>query len=274
MSIAGGLPRALERAAESGCTALQLFTRNPRGWAARPLGDDEAAEFRALRRELGLGPVVVHANYLVNLASLDPVIRARSIESFRDEIARAVAIEADCLVVHPGSARGECATQGLSSCVDALLEAGDGMEYGPLTVCIENTAGQGTCIGRSFEEVAAIVAGCQGEMPMGMCLDTAHAFEAGYDVSTARGFADAMLLVDGTVGLERVRAVHFNDSKTELGSNADRHWHLGEGKIGYAALRRVARFRPLAHAPLILETPEDEIHSGDWNLDELRRMIA
>jgi deoxyribonuclease IV len=272
-SIAGGLARSLERAAELGCTSLQIFSRNPRGWASPPLGEEEAAAFREARARLELGPVVVHDNYLINLASSDDVIRERSIEAFRDELERAIRIGADYLVTHPGSVKDGSRAKGVRSCVKAILRAAKGLDLGGLTVLIENTAGQGGCIGRSFEEVAGIIEGCCGSIAIGACLDTAHTFAAGYDLLTQEKFVETMEALGGSVGFERVRVVHFNDSKVGLGANVDRHWHLGEGAIGFEALARVARFAPLAHAAIILETPEDDLHDAVWNLDQLRRMI-
>jgi deoxyribonuclease-4 len=273
-SIAGGLPRALERAAEGGCTALQLFSRNPRGWATRPLEAEEAEAFREARAGLDLHPVIVHDNYLINLASPDPLTLARSVEAFRDEIVRALQIGADYLVTHPGSTRGGSAAQGVATCVEAIKTAADGLDLGGLTILIENTAGQGSCVGRSFEEVAEIVDGCERGLPTAVCLDTAHTFAAGYDISSPGGFRNTMSALGATVGFGRVRAIHFNDSKSALGSNSDRHWHLGEGRIGLEGLARVARFKPLVHAPLILETPDDDIHDDAWNLDQLRSMLG
>lgn len=274
VSIAGGLHRALERGAEIGCTAIQIFSRNPRGWAARPLEDDEVAAFRGARERFGIGPVVVHDNYLINLATLDPEIRARSVEAFRDEIVRAVRLGADYLVTHPGSAKGGCAPDGVAACVVAVREAAEGLDFGGLRILIENTAGQGACIGRSFEEVGEIVHCLDGVVPIGACLDTAHTFAAGYDIGTKAGFRKTMRALGRSVGFERVLAIHFNDSKTGLGSNADRHEHLGEGRIGYDGLARVARAPELAHAAIILETPEDETHTDVWNLERLRSMLA
>jgi deoxyribonuclease IV len=273
-SIAGGLARSLERAAELGCSSLQIFSRNPRGWASSPLADEEAEHFRRVRSTLGLGPVVVHDNYLINLASADPVIRERSIEAFRDELERAVRIGADYLVTHPGSAKGGCREEGVDACVAALKTAAADLALDGLTVLIENTAGQGGCIGRSFDEVGAILQGCDGEVRVGACLDTAHTFAAGYDLQSEERFGDTMAALGSAVGFERVRVIHFNDSKVGLGANVDRHWHIGEGAIGFDGLARVVRFAPLAHAAIILETPEDDLHDATWNLGQLRRMLA
>jgi deoxyribonuclease-4 len=273
-SIAGGLSCALDRAAELECTALQFFSRNPRGWAARPLTDEEADLFRETRERHGLDAVTIHTNYLVNLAAVNPFVRERSVVAFRDELERAARLGADYLVVHPGSARGGTVAEGIAACADAIRRAADGLDLDGVTVLIENTAGQGDCIGRAFEQVAEIVARCESEVPMGVCLDTAHTFAAGYELISEAGFRRTMRALRETIGLERIRVIHFNDSKAAFGSNVDRHWHIGEGAIGLAGLGRVARSRALAHAALILETPIDADHSEAWNFARLRELVS
>jgi len=268
-SIAGGLPRALDSAAEHGCTALQFFSRNPRGWAARPLLEEQADEFRARRDELALDDVTIHTNYLVNLAATGGQWRDMSVAAFRDELVRAAMLGADFLVVHPGSSRGASVDEGVTACVEGVKKAADGLDLGSVTILIENTAGQGDCIGRSYEQVAEIIARCSDWVSIGMCLDTAHTFAAGYELISEAGFKRTMKSIRDTVGFANVRVVHFNDSKAAFGSNVDRHWHIGEGQIGPVGLGRVARYRPLAHAPLILETPIDKDHSEAWNFARL-----
>lgn len=273
-SIAGGLSCALDRAAEMDCTALQFFSRNPRGWATKPLADEEADLFRATRERHGLRAVTIHTNYLVNLAAVDPVVRERSVAAFRDELARAALLGADYLVVHPGSSRGGTVREGIDAAVDAIRVAARGLDLGGVMVLIENTAGQGDCIGRSFEQVAEIVDRAGADVPMGVCLDTAHTFAAGYELISEAGFKRTMRELSKTVGLERVRVIHFNDSRAAFGSNVDRHWHIGEGHIGLEGLGRVARHKPLAHAALILETPIDADHSEEWNFARLRELAG
>jgi deoxyribonuclease-4 len=268
-SIAGGLPLALERAAELGCTAVQFFSRNPRGWATRPLDDEEVVRFWETRERLNLRSVTIHTNYLVNLAAPDPFIRERSIVAFRDELVRAARLGADYLVVHPGSSRGAGVAEGVSLCIDGVRRAAHGLDLGGVTVLIENTAGQGDCIGRAFEQVAEIVDRCERDVPTAVCLDTAHTFAAGYELTSEAGFRRTMRTLDRSVGLARVRVIHFNDSRAAFASNVDRHWHLGEGHIGIEALARVARYRPLRHAALILETPVDAEHDDAWNFARL-----
>jgi deoxyribonuclease-4 len=271
-SIAGGLSLALDRAAEMGCTARQVFSRNPRGWAARPLTDEQTEHFRETRARYDFASVTIHTNYLVNLAASDPVVRERSIAAFHDELERAARLGAEYLVVHPGSCRGGTAGEGIRNAIDAIREAARALDLEGVTVLVENTAGQGDCIGRSYEQVAEIVDGCEPAVRMGMCLDTAHSFAAGYELRTEAGFRRTLATLDATVGLDRVRVIHFNDSKVPFGSNVDRHWHIGEGQIGAAGLGRVARSRGLAHAALIIETPVDADHDDEWNFARLQEL--
>lgn len=270
--IAGGLHNALLKARERGCDAVQIFSRNPRGWQARPLDDEEVENFKRVRRETGISPVVIHANYLINLAAADPVIREKSVASFREEIERGLTLGADYLVLHPGSARGACERDAIRTCAESLKRACDGLELHDFRVLLENTAGQGECIGHRFEHLREIIEQCP-ELNLGVCLDTAHAFTAGYDLRAEDGLASAFDSLERNVGLENVRAVHFNDSKADYNSRVDRHWHIGLGHIGAEALSRVAREPRLAHAAFILETPQDELGDDARNLSVLRSFL-
>jgi deoxyribonuclease-4 len=271
--IAGGLQNALLKAKERGCDAVQIFSRNPRGWKARPLDAAEVENFKRVRRETGINPVVIHANYLINLAAADEAVRAKSVASFREEVERGLELGADYLVVHPGSARGACEADAIRTCADSLKAACDRLEVGAFRILLENTAGQGECIGHRFEHLREIIAQCPGLNP-GVCLDTAHAFTAGYDIRDADGLAAALDSLERNVGLANVRAVHFNDSKADYNSRVDRHWHIGLGYIGAEALRRVASHPRLAHAAFLLETPQDELGDDARNLSVLRSFIS
>ncbi len=267
-SIAGDLTASLESAHKLGCNALQIFSASPRMWprAGSRIGEADAARFRARRAELGLGPLVIHTNYLVNLASSDPVLRTRSIQTFHDEMVRALALGADFLVVHPGSARGAAPADAIRGVAQGLRQAARGIRFGDgLRVLLENTAGMGSAVGVRFEELRAILEEAP-ELPLGVCLDTAHAFESGYEIHTEAGLAQTLADLDRTVGLERVAVVHVNDSKTALGSRVDRHEHIGRGKIGLEAFRRILMHPRLAAGgpgglagrAFILETPIDK----------------
>lgn len=270
--VAGGLQNALLKAHALGCDAVQIFSRNPRGWSARPLDDEQIETFRRVRAETEIDPVVIHANYLVNLAAADPVIREKSVASFREEIERGIALGCDYLVVHPGSAKNACEADGIRTCAESLREACDGIELGAFRVLLENTAGQGACIGHRFEHLGEIMESCR-ELSLGVCLDTAHAFTAGYDLRDEDGLAATLEAVERSVGAANVRAVHFNDSKAEYNSRVDRHWHIGEGHIGAEALRRVARAPQLAQAAFLLETPVDVPGDDERNLAALRAFV-
>jgi deoxyribonuclease IV len=270
--IAGGLQNALLKARSLGADTVQMFSRNPRGWAARPLTDEEVERFRSLRRETQISPVVIHCNYLVNLAAADETIRGKSRASFREEVERGLSLGADYLVVHPGSARGACEADAIETCAESLRVACEGLSLNGFRILLENTAGQGECIGHRFEHLREIIERCP-ELNLGVCLDTAHAFTAGYDIREEDGFAAAFESLEREVGLRNVRAVHFNDSRADYNSRVDRHWHIGLGHIGSEALRRVARHTGLAHAAFLLETPQDELGDDARNLEALRSFI-
>jgi len=267
-SIAGSHLNALESARKLGCNALQIFSASPRMWQGggpARIAEADAQVFRARRDELRLGPLVVHANYLINLAASQPMLRTRSIQAFYDEIVRAVALGADFLVVHPGSYRDAAVGQAISTVVESMKQALRRVPLGSLVVLLENTAGMGTAIGSRLEELADILAGLRG-LPVGACLDTAHLFAAGYDIKSESGLASTIGQIENTIGLENVAVFHVNDSKIELGGRVDRHAHIGKGKIGADAFARILRHPRLGAAPpqgvtgraCIAETPIDD----------------
>lgn len=271
--IAGGLQNALLKSHGLGCDTVQIFSRNPRGWTAKTLAREEVENFRCVRAETRIDPVVIHCNYLVNLAAANPEIREKSRAAFREEIERGILLGADYLVVHPGSAKGACEEDGIRTCALTLKEACDGIELGEFRILLENTAGQGECIGYRFEHLREIIAACP-ELPLGVCLDTAHAFTSGYDLRDEDGFQATIESLERNVGTENVRAVHFNDSKAQYNSRVDRHWHIGLGHIGLEALCRVAQHPSLAHAAFLLETPQDELGDDARNLATLRSFVT
>jgi deoxyribonuclease-4 len=251
-----------------------MFSANPRGWRAQDPKPEECERFRETRAAYGLAPLVIHDNYLINLASADSFIRGRSIAAFRKELERAVALGADYLVTHPGSAKNGTATQGIKACIDSVLQAANGLKLDGLRILIENTAGQGSAIGRTFEEVAEIVAGAGKELPMGVCIDTAHCFEAGYAVHTPGGLGQTVKSLDWTIGLRNVHVIHANDSKTAFGSNADRHQHIGKGQIGKEGFRRIVSHPKLRVIPFICETPIDKPGDDKRNLRMMRTLAG
>ncbi len=266
-SIAGSHLNALEIARRLGCNALQIFSASPRMWqgGAARIPEVDAQAFRARREDLRLGPLVIHANYLINLAAAQPMLRARSIQAFYEEIVRALALGADFLVVHPG-ARGEASTgQAIATIEESVKQAAKRVPMGGLKILIENTAGMGTAVGARLEEVGEILDGLR-DLPVGTCLDTAHLFAAGYDIKSESGLAATIGQIESTIGLANVPVFHVNDSKIELGGRVDRHEHIGKGKIGSEAFVRILRHPRLgAAAPgglagraFLAETPIDD----------------
>jgi len=258
-SIAGDISRALETAHTLGANALQIFSSSPRMWVrgVSRISDADASHFRERRKQLALGPLVIHDNYLINLASADPVLRTRSVQAFHQEIVRAVSLGADYLVAHPGSSDEGKMEQGIAAIAQGLKQAARGLKLGDLRILFENTAGQGNSIGSRFEELRAISAHAP-ILPMGVCIDTAHLFASGWDLRTSEGLNDTLQALDRTVGLGRVAIVHMNDSKTPLGSRIDRHEHIGKGKIGLEAFGRILNHPLLAGRAFIAETPIDK----------------
>jgi deoxyribonuclease-4 len=273
-SIAGGVENAAHHARKIGCDTFQMFSANPRGWKTLDPTPEECERFRKARAAYGLSPVVIHDNYLINLASADLYIRKKSVAAFRRELLRAVALGADFLVTHPGSAKGSTPDRAISTCVESLKVAAKGLALDGLTILIENTAGQGSVIGRTFEEVAEIVAGASRDLPMGACIDTAHSFAAGYPLHTPHGLVQMVRHLDSTVGLAKVRVIHANDSKTAFVSHADRHEHIGKGQIGAEAFRRIVRHTKLRAIPFICETPIDRPGDDRRNLRTMRRLAG
>jgi deoxyribonuclease IV len=277
-SIAGSYLNALESARKLGCNALQIFSASPRMWQMGNvrIQEQDAKAFRARREELQLGPLVIHANYLINLAAQQPMLRTRSIQALHEELVRGLALGADFVVVHPGS-RGESAMElAISTIVESVKQAARRVPLGKMRILIENTAGMGTAVGSRLEEVAQLVSGLR-EISAAACLDTAHLFAAGYDIRTAEGLDNTLDLVDRTIGLENVPVLHINDSKIPLGGRVDRHENLGEGKIGEEAFRRILRHPRLGSSPgagwlgrvFLLETPIDEPGDDRKNVAKL-----
>jgi deoxyribonuclease-4 len=277
-SISGSYLNALESARKLGCNALQIFSASPRMWQGGParIPEADASAFRTRRAELGLGPLVVHANYLINLATTQPMLRTRSIQAFHDEIVRAIALGADFLVVHPG-ARGESRIESaITTIVESVKQAAKRVALGNLRILIENTAGMGSAVGSRLEEVGAIVSGLAG-LDAGACLDTAHLFAAGYDVSTEAGLEATISKIEDTIGLENVFVFHVNDSKIPLGGRVDRHAHIGEGKIKSDAFARILKHPRLGSdlatglpgRVFLLETPIEDPGDDRRNVAKL-----
>ena len=273
-SIAGGLVNAANEALELGCNTLQIFTRSPRMWRSAPLDPNGVAQLNDARAEHDLSPLVIHGNYLTNMAAADPVVRSKSITAFRDEVRRALMIAADYLVIHPGSYRGQTLDKAMNVLAASIARSVKGLSWNGLQLLLENTAGGGQSMGRDFTELAELRERIEKKaaVPVAFCIDTAHCFEAGYDVSTAVGLKRTTALIEGSIGLDSVKVIHANDSKTPLGSRADRHEHIGEGRIGTDAFRRILNHPQWRTKPFILETPADKDGTHRKNVEALQSL--
>lgn len=243
-------------------------------WHTRVPDPAEVSKFRAARDRLDLYPLAIHVNYLINLASVDPVIRTKSIGGFRGELERAAMIGAEFLVLHPGNCRGRCTEDGIASFSEALCEAARGFRPGNLTVLLENTAGSGANLGSRFEELRAIrmLASERTALRIGYCLDTCHLLAAGFNIATPLGLRATIRSAADLLGLENIHLIHANDSKTPLGSRVDRHASIGKGHIGLEGFRRILRHPKLRGKPFILETPIVEPGDDRRNLDTLKQL--
>lgn len=245
-------------------------------WRAKTPDPEQVKLLRRARERFDLRPLAIHVSYLVNLASVDPVTRARSIEAFRGELERASLIGAEYLVLHPGNYRGGSVEEGIAAFALALKQAAHGWRAGGPTVLLENTAGSGCHMGSRFEELQSIreLARDLTDLPLGYCLDTCHLLASGFDITTAGGLASTLRRAEELLGLSNVHLIHANDSRTPLGSRVDRHAHIGAGHIGLAAFARILTHRKLRGKPFILETPVAKQDDDRRNLDVLKALSA
>jgi deoxyribonuclease-4 len=256
LSIAGGLPRAVDRAAALRCEALQIFTKSAGQWRARELPREEIDRFRKRVEETGIRPVVAHNSYLINLAAAAPALRAQSIAALGDELDRAESLGLDGLVMHPGSYTSGTEEEGLRLIGDAIAALLAERPRAKTMVLLEHTAGQGTNLGHRFEHLAAILERVGGSPRVGVCLDTCHLLSAGYDLCSEEGYEDTFQQFAHIVGLDRIRVFHLNDSKKPCGSRVDRHEHIGKGCLGLEPFRRLLNDRRFSGLPMLLETPK------------------
>lgn len=278
LSIAGGMHLALLEAQKLDMSCVQVFTKNQRQWSVKPLRDEEVRDWKAHRTSTGIGCVVSHDSYLINLASPDDTAREKSIALFREELSRCEALDIAFLVTHPGAHMGSGEEAGLSrvaAALDRLHEEQPG--YRTIT-CIEATAGQGTSLGHRFEHLRAILDQVKQPERVGVCIDTAHVLEAGYDLSSGDGARATLDQLHTIVGLDRVKVLHINDSKTPRGSRVDRHEHIGQGHVALDAFAVILRHPMLGSLPKILETPKDGTapDGREWdtvNIETLTRLI-
>jgi deoxyribonuclease IV len=275
-SSAGGVENAAERAYRLGCNTFQIFSSSPRQWAPHELAEPQCAAMSRLRETYDLRPLVIHTNYLVNLASANEVFLRKSMEAFRGEVERALALCAEYLVLHPGSFRGQNREQGLIRTAAAIAAATRGLDLakGKLTILIENTAGSEFSLGGSFEQVAEILERLHGVVPVGACIDTCHTHVAGYDIVSEAGLFQTLRELDSTIGLSRVKVWHCNDAKAARGSKLDRHEQIGKGTIGKETFRVLLNDLRLAHAAFIAETPIEKPGDDRRNVDALKKLVA
>ena len=274
-SSAGGVQNAAERAWRLGCNAFQIFSSSPRQWAQYELSLPQCAEMSRLREKYDLKPLVIHTNYLVNLASTTPLFLKKSIEAFRGEVERALNLCAEYLVLHPGSFRGVDREAGLVQTAAAIAAATQGLDLAKqnLTILIENAAGAEFSLGASFEQVAEVLDHLHGLVPVAACIDTCHTHVAGYDIVSEGGMQETLQQLDETLGLKNVRVWHCNDAKAARGSKLDRHQHIGKGTIGLEPFRRLLNDPRLAHAAFIAETPIDDPGDDKRNVEALKKLV-
>ena len=275
-SISKSLENAAIKAAEVGANTFQIFSASPRMWRASPPAPGAVNLLRRARERYDLKPLVIHDNYLINLASCSEPLRLQSTAAFRGEIERALAIGADYLVAHPGNCKGYSVEQGVYAVIRSLAEAAQGLDTTSLTVLLENTAGAGAALGSRFEELGVMrqFAAELTNLKIGFCIDTCHCLASGYDVSSAAGLKQAVAELDRALGLDNVRGIHANDSKAPLGSHVDRHEHIGQGHIGEAGVRRILNHPKLRTKAFILETPVDEPGDELKNMEMLRKLCG
>jgi deoxyribonuclease IV len=258
MSIGGGLPRAVDRAELHGCDALQIFTKSAGQWRARPLPPEEVRAFRRRVEETGITPVVAHASYLINLAARDGSLRARSMVSLGEELDRAEALGLVGVVLHPGACTGGEDDGGLQLIAQSLRTVLAARPRARVRVLLEHTAGQGTVLGHTFEQLARIIELTDGSPRLGVWLDTCHLLAAGYDIASDAGYDDVFAWFERVVGLGRLKGFHLNDSKMPLGSRIDRHAHIGKGHLGIETFRRLLNDPRFASLPMLIETAKTE----------------
>jgi deoxyribonuclease-4 len=273
LSISGGMHNALLQAEKYGMETLQCFTKNQQQWKCKPLEQDVIDQWASHRDRLKFSQTVSHDSYLINLASPDDALRRKSMDLFTEELRRCEILGIPYLVTHPGAHMGAGEEIGLKRVAAALDEIYAELGTCEVITCLEITAGQGSSLGYRLEHLATIIEQSKNEKRLGVCLDTAHLFAAGYDFR-GRKFADLMKEIESRLGIERVKVLHLNDSKKELGSRVDRHAHIGQGTIGIEGFTGFVRDKHFKNVPKILETPKEKHPSGrDWdavNLELLR----
>jgi deoxyribonuclease-4 len=272
VSIAGKIWESLERARRLGCNTVQLFSRNPRSWQAAEFDAADIEKFKRLKAKYGICPVVMHVPYIINLATPDDGLYKKSIAAFIEDVGRADSLGAEYLVTHLGSHTGSGEPGGMrrfAAALDGIIRSARPAAM----ILLENTAGSGSWIGYRFEHLKNIIEGVADADRLGVCLDTAHTFESGYDIRSAAGLKGTLDVFDALIGTDSIKVVHFNDSLSEMSSRVDRHHHIGKGTIGSAAMKRIINSPRLKHAAFIMETPKESDADDRRNLTITKRMI-
>jgi deoxyribonuclease-4 len=270
MSVAGGIVNAVERALVHGCESMQIFTKNASQWRGKPLDAADVRRFRTRIDETGIGPVVSHASYLINLATASTALRRQSIAGLIDEMDRAHALGLMGVVIHPGTCTSGTESDALKSIADAVRAVFRSRPRRQTMVLLEHTAGQGRTLGYRFEHLAAIVGELDGSPRLGVCLDTCHLAASGYDIFTESGYRATFEQFDRLIGVGRIKVFHANDSKRPCGSRVDRHEHIGKGYLGVAPFHRLLHDRRFAGLPLLIETEKSSgRRPGDISADPM-----
>jgi deoxyribonuclease-4 len=275
MSISGGLEKALLRGRDLGCNTIQMFTKNASQWRERYLEESEIAEFKAVRKQVNINPVISHNSYLINLASADDELYEKSIDAMLHEMQRCELLGVNYLVIHPGSHRGHGEEYGIKKIAYALDRIQDRTRGYRVKIILEITAGQGTTLGYRLEQIARIITKVEESSRLAFCLDTCHAFAAGYELRTAEGYEGLLTEIEGMIGINKLKVIHVNDSKNDLGSRIDRHENIGKGMIGKKPFQWIMSDERLKDIPKILETPGfgKDLEKDRVNLDLLRSFV-
>ncbi len=274
MSIAGGVGEALTRGKQAGCECIQIFTKSSRQWASKPYSQEEIENFKRNQIETGIEVVIAHDSYLVNLAAPDEALRVKSVRAFIDELNRCEALGVPTMVAHPGAHVGSGVENGIKAIAKSIDEAHAACKGFKVKIALEITAGQGSTLGHTFEQMAQIFAAVVENERLRLCFDTEHAFAAGYELRTAEGYENTFSELDKFIGIEKLAAFHLNDSIKDFGSRVDRHQHIGKGFIGLGAFRRILNDRRFFDLPMCLETPKGpELKEDIENLATLRSLL-
>ena len=273
MSISGGVHKAIERGASIGCTCIQIFTKSSNQWKSRPYSEEEMLKFASLKKQENIDPIVAHASYLINLASPDDLLFKKSVDSFFEEMERCDKLFIPYIIIHPGSHVGSGEKNGIARIAEALNTLHKLGKSLKVEIALETTAGQGTNLGYSFEQLAEIIERVSEKEKLWVCLDTCHIFAAGYDIRTQKAYNETIKRFDEIVGIKKIKAIHINDAKKGLGSKLDRHEHIGKGEIGLEGFKNIINDKRFDRIPLILETPKDEEMEWDkMNLAILKKL--